>query len=144
MYYLRNYVYEDWEQEARIALYQALKTYENNKGVSFGSYYKSIISNQIYSLLRKQNALKRRDQKDELSIDQKVETEGPDFLAEITTQEPLAMQRLLLNEAIEDCEIKFSKRKQKYFIIICKEPISRGWQRNFQWMSNKSRVRIAV
>jgi len=99
MYYLRNYVYEDWEQEARIALYQALKTYENNKGVSFGSYYKSIISNQIYSLLRKQNALKRRDQKDELSIDQKVETEGPDFLAEITTQEPLAMQRLLLNEA---------------------------------------------
>lgn len=103
MYYLRNYVYEDWEQEARIALYQALKTYENNKGVSFGSYYKSIISNQIYSLLRKQNALKRRDQKDELSIDQKVETEGPDFLAEITTQEPLAMQRLLLNEAIEDC-----------------------------------------
>ena len=115
MYYLRNYVYEDWEQEARIALYQALKTYENNKGVSFGSYYKSIISNQIYSLLRKQNALKRRDQKDELSIDQKVETEGPDFLAEITTQEPLAMQRLLLNESIEDCEIKFSKKEAKIF-----------------------------
>ncbi len=70
-YYLRNYVTEDWEQEARIALYQALRTYEKSKGVSFGSYYKSIISNQIYSLLRKQNALKRRDQKDEVSIDQK-------------------------------------------------------------------------
>ncbi|MFR2689107.1 MAG: sigma-70 family RNA polymerase sigma factor, partial [Enterococcus faecium] len=83
-YYLRNYVTEDWEQEARIALYQALRTYEKSKGVSFGSYYKSIISNQIYSLLRKQNALKRRDQKDEVSIDQKIETEGPDFLAEIT------------------------------------------------------------
>ncbi len=68
-YYLRNYVTEDWEQEARIALYQALRTYEKSKGVSFGSYYKSIISNQIYSLLRKQNALKRRDQKDEVSID---------------------------------------------------------------------------
>ncbi|BDP54880.1 DNA-directed RNA polymerase sigma-70 factor [Enterococcus faecium] len=89
-YYLRNYVSEDWEQEARIALYQALRTYEKSKGVSFGSYYKSIISNQIYSLLRKQNALKRRDQKDEVSIDQKIETEGPDFLAEITLQEPLA------------------------------------------------------
>ena len=61
-YYLRNYVSEDWEQEARIALYQALRTYEKSKGVSFGSYYKSIISNQIYSLLRKHNALKRRDQ----------------------------------------------------------------------------------
>lgn len=59
--------------------------------------------------------MKRRDQKDELSIDQKVETEGPDFLAEITTQEPLAMQRLLLNEAIEDCEIKFSKKEAKIF-----------------------------
>ena len=78
IYYLRNYVSEDWEQEARIALYQALKTYENNKGVSFGSYYKSIISNQIYSLLRKQNALKRRDQ-NEISIEQKIATEGPDF-----------------------------------------------------------------
>lgn len=115
MYYLRNYVYEDWEQEARIALYQALKTYENNKGVSFGSYYKSIISNQIYSLLRKQNALKRRDQKDEISIDQKIETEGPDFLAEITMQEPLAVQHLLLQEAIEDCHIKFSKKEAKIF-----------------------------
>lgn len=98
-YYLRNYVTEDWEQEARIALYQALRTYEKSKGVSFGSYYKSIISNQIYSLLRKQNALKRRDQKDEVSIDQKIETEGPDFLAEITLQEPLAIQQLLLKEA---------------------------------------------
>mgnify|MGYP003541448774 CR=1 FL=1 len=30
-YYLRNYVSEDWEQEARIALYQALRTYEKSK-----------------------------------------------------------------------------------------------------------------
>ncbi|HBA0410220.1 TPA: sigma-70 family RNA polymerase sigma factor [Enterococcus faecium] len=114
-YYLRNYVSEDWEQEARIALYQALRTYEKSKGVSFGSYYKSIISNQIYSLLRKQNALKRRDQKDEVSIDQKIETEGPDFLAEITLQEPLAIQHLLLKEAIENCEIQFSKIEAKIF-----------------------------
>lgn len=99
IYYLRNYVSEDWEQEARIALYQALKTYENNKGVSFGSYYKSIISNQIYSLLRKQNALKRRDQKNEISIEQKIATEGPDFLAEITIQEPVAMQQLLFKRS---------------------------------------------
>ncbi|EGP4924896.1 sigma-70 family RNA polymerase sigma factor, partial [Enterococcus faecium] len=114
-YYLRNYVTEDWEQEARIALYQALRTYEKSKGVSFGSYYKSIISNQIYSLLRKQNALKRRDQKDEVSIDQKIETEGPDFLAEITLQEPLAIQHLLLKEAIENCEIRFSKKEAQIF-----------------------------
>ncbi|MGM9904149.1 RNA polymerase sigma-70 factor [Enterococcus sp. 10A9_DIV0425] len=115
IYYLRNYVCEDWEQEARIALYQALKTYESNKGVSFGSYYKSILSNQIYSLLRKQNALKRRDQKDEVSIEQKIDTEGPDFLAEITVQEPIAVQHLLLKEAIEDCPIKFSKKEAKIF-----------------------------
>ncbi len=73
-YYVRNFMNEDWEQEARVALYQALKTYENNKGVSFGSYYKSVITNQIYSLLRKQNALKRRDQKDEVSMEQKMES----------------------------------------------------------------------
>ncbi|AUB53891.1 sigma-70 family RNA polymerase sigma factor [Enterococcus mundtii] len=115
IYYLRNYVSEDWEQEARIALYQALKTYENNKGVSFGSYYKSIISNQIYSLLRKQNALKRRDQKNEISIEQKIATEGPDFLAEITIQEPVAMQQLLLKEAFEDSDIKFSTKEAKIF-----------------------------
>ena len=30
-YYLRNYVSEDWEQEARIALYQALRTYEKQR-----------------------------------------------------------------------------------------------------------------
>ncbi|WP_165005196.1 MULTISPECIES: sigma-70 family RNA polymerase sigma factor [unclassified Enterococcus] len=114
-YYLRNYGCEDWEQEARIALYQALRTYENNKGVSFGSYYKSIISNQIYSLLRKQNALKRRDQKDELSMEQKIETEGPDFLAEITAQEPWAVQHLLIKEAIENCEVSFSRKESQIF-----------------------------
>lgn len=114
-YYVRNFMNEDWEQEARVALYQALKTYENNKGVSFGSYYKSVITNQIYSLLRKQNALKRRDQKDEVSMEQKIESEGPDFLAEVTTQEPVAVQQLLLNEAIETCEIHFSKREAQIF-----------------------------
>ena len=45
-YYLRNYVTEDWEQEARIALYQALRTYEKSKGVSFGSG--GILSSMIH------------------------------------------------------------------------------------------------
>lgn len=50
IYYLRNYVSEDWEQEARIALYQALKTYENNKGVSFGVITKvlSVTKSTLY------------------------------------------------------------------------------------------------
>ncbi|MEO2748276.1 helix-turn-helix domain-containing protein, partial [Enterococcus faecium] len=43
-YYLRNYVTEDWEQEARIALYQALRRGGGGGGGRFGSYYKSIIS----------------------------------------------------------------------------------------------------
>ncbi|MGG5359599.1 MULTISPECIES: RNA polymerase sigma factor [unclassified Enterococcus] len=115
IYYVRHYVHEDWEQEARIALYRALKTYETSKGVSFGSYYKRVLSNQIYSLLRKQNALKRRDQKDELSIEHKIETEGPDFLAEFTIQEPMAVQQLLLKEAIESSKINFSERESQIF-----------------------------
>ena len=41
-YYLRNYVSEDWEQEARIALYQALRTYEKSKGVALEVIIKAL------------------------------------------------------------------------------------------------------
>ena len=50
----------------------------------------------------------------------KIEPEGPDFLAEITLQEPLAIQHLLLKEAIENCEMEFSKRSTNFSFNACK------------------------
>ncbi|MFV0559934.1 MAG: RNA polymerase sigma factor [Enterococcus sp.] len=111
LYYIRGYRDDDWAQEARIALYRAIKTYKVQSGVSFGCYYKRVMINQIFSLLRKQNALKRREQKDEVSIEQKVSVDGADFLAESFSTEPAALQFLLLKEAVDECPIQFSKRE---------------------------------
>ncbi len=56
-----------------------------------------------------------------ISIDQKIETEGPDFLAEITMQEPLAIQHLLLKEAIRRLRYQIFKRSKIFLLLYARE-----------------------
>lgn len=51
---------EDCRQEARLAVYDAAKSYELNDKVTFGLYAKICVHNRLISYLRKFNAAKKR------------------------------------------------------------------------------------
>ena len=68
-YSIRDFDFDDWLQEGRIALNDALQSYCKGRGTTFGLYYKMIFENRIRSLLRRQQAQKRFDQQQAVSMD---------------------------------------------------------------------------
>ncbi len=68
-YAIRDFDYDDWLQEGRIALNDAMNSYRQGRGTTFGLYYKMIFENRIRSLLRRQQAKKRLAQQQAVSIE---------------------------------------------------------------------------
>lgn len=60
MYSVKDLDFEDWQQEGRLCLLQSAESYREDVGITFGAYFKKNMTRRIYSLLRKQNAFKRR------------------------------------------------------------------------------------
>lgn len=59
LYNVRTLDGDDFLQEAQIVLYSAIELYDDEKGLRFASYYKLLLQNRIYSLIRKETATKR-------------------------------------------------------------------------------------
>lgn len=49
-YKIRDFDFDDWLQEGRIALNDAIQSYRKNRGTTFGLYYKMIFENRVRSL----------------------------------------------------------------------------------------------
>lgn len=58
-YYIRDFAYDDWLQEARIAMLNAVRRYDGSSGSRFGSFYRMVLVSHINSLLRNRLAQKR-------------------------------------------------------------------------------------
>ena len=58
-FYIRNFDYDDWEQEALIMCYQSCCTYDESRADNFGAYYRTKFYNHLRSLLRYELAQKR-------------------------------------------------------------------------------------
>lgn len=68
-------ILDDFSQEAKMALFDAVKTYDvNNEAVTFGAYAKKCIGNRLISLVRKNKSQKRK--RGEIKIP--VNTHTPD------------------------------------------------------------------
>ena len=52
-------IFDDFAQESQMALFEAVKTYDENSGFTFGAYAKSCIRNRLVSLVRRNKAKKR-------------------------------------------------------------------------------------
>lgn len=100
-YLIRDFEHDDWLQEGRIALNSALKSYREDRGTTFGLYYKMILENRIRSLLRRQQAKKRLAQQQAVSIE-KVgsETFSEYFHYHQQLEESLSISELLLKGEI--------------------------------------------
>lgn len=58
-YNLRGMTREDWFQEARMALWRAVRMYDPSSGSQFGAYYKMILRSHFSSVIRHGLAKKR-------------------------------------------------------------------------------------
>lgn len=112
-YYLRDYDEDDWMQEAMIIFYQSLKSFDETKGTTIGALFKRAFENRIRSLIRKQCAYKRKAYLNAVSLEEKVEQEGPDFLADHRQQTEHSFQMIVLQEVFADYEQHFSKLEGK-------------------------------
>lgn len=68
-YQVRTMEEDDYYQEARIVLHHAIHHYEKDKGLSFGSYYKLLLQNRIFTLIRRETAAKRVINRHTISYD---------------------------------------------------------------------------
>lgn len=69
LYDLRFMEEEDFYQEARIVLHRALEFYREGRGLKFAGYYKLMLQNRVYSLIRREGATKRFSDKSSVSYD---------------------------------------------------------------------------
>ncbi|KAF1295145.1 hypothetical protein BAU15_05170 [Enterococcus sp. JM4C] len=112
-YYVRDFDSEDWVQEGRIVCYQVVNAFNVDNGATFGSFFKIAMENQIRSVLRRQHALKRRAAEYSVSLDEKMETEGSEFLADTQFEETYVLQNMIIREALADYELIFSKLEKE-------------------------------
>ena len=74
-YYLRFFEQEDFWQEARMVLHKAVQAYAPEKGLQFASFYKLTLKHHIFSLIRKESAVKRKIDKGAVSLDAILENQ---------------------------------------------------------------------
>lgn len=75
VYNIPGFTQEEYYQEGRIALLNAISNYKVEKAAFFASYFKMVYKNQLLNIIRKQTAVKRGGNKIEVSIDQLCESD---------------------------------------------------------------------
>lgn len=69
LYDIRSLEEEDFYQESRIVLHRAIHSFDPERGLKFAGYFKLMLQHRIYSLIRKEGALKRISDKSSISYD---------------------------------------------------------------------------
>lgn len=113
-YYVRDFDWEDWVQEAHIVLYLALHDYDTLFGVHFSAYYKILLKRHLFSLIRRDNAKKRRTNQALLSIDSLYESDKVRCLMSDTIDLE-ATDQVIINETIKNMIAKLDKFDQEVF-----------------------------
>lgn len=120
-YVIRDFDHDDWLQEGRIALNDAIHSYRKGHGTTFGLYYKMIFENRIRSLLRRQQAKKRLAQQQAVSI----EKVGAETFSEHFQYHEFMEENLYISEMLLAGEILFSPLENRclYYYLKGEEPL---------------------
>jgi len=99
-YFLRDYDFDDWLQEGRIIFDKCLKAYDPDKGTTIGVLFKRSFENRICSLLRIQQAQKRKAQAEACSLEEKIANEGGHFLTDNNRQKEWIEAQMMIHDAL--------------------------------------------
>lgn len=99
---------EDLEQEALIALYSAVLSYEEGREVTFGLYAKVCIRNRMISYLRRTGAVRKRGQtgEDDDPGQEDVPENGADPAEKLIERERYERLMEVVDETLSDLEKK--------------------------------------
>ncbi|MGY3750790.1 sigma-70 family RNA polymerase sigma factor [Vagococcus acidifermentans] len=122
-YYLKDFEQDDWLQESRIVCYQTVNTYRFDQGLTFGFFYKMNLQRHVFSLLRRQEALKRRIDRTVTSLDEKLEYQGEFFYTREDPQALTSFQHVTVREhlATFHTQLSFFEREVFANYLIGKE-----------------------
>lgn len=113
-YYVRGFDWEDWVQEANIVLHLAIQDYNEFFGVHFSAYYKILLKRHLFSLIRRDNAKKRRSNQELLSIHSLYENDKVRRLMSDSVDLD-AIDQVIINETIKNMIEKLDKFDQEIF-----------------------------
>ncbi|UQF38238.1 sigma-70 family RNA polymerase sigma factor [Vagococcus lutrae] len=113
-YYVRGFDWEDWVQEANIVLYLAIQDYNEFFGIHFSAYYKILLKRHLFSLIRRDNAKKRRSNQELLSIHSLYENDKVRRLMSDSVDLD-AIDQVIINETIKNMIEKLDKFDQEIF-----------------------------
>ncbi|MDT2760041.1 sigma-70 family RNA polymerase sigma factor [Enterococcus xiangfangensis] len=123
-YLIRDFDADDWLQEGRIALNDALRSYRQGQGTTFGLYYKMVFENRIRSLLRRQQAQKRLAQQQAVSIEKVgLETFSEQFHYHECVEESIYISEMLLSGELT---LSSLEKRALYFYLKGEEPWTIG------------------
>lgn len=86
VYHLMYFDTDDWLQEGRICCYKSIQTFDRKKGATFGSFFRMNFKHHVFSLIRHQEAYKRRTDKETGAINVE-EIDGTKALVEKRSSE---------------------------------------------------------
>ncbi len=75
-FYLEGYEKDDLIQEGRVIMTKAVSEYEFESSLTFLEYYQMMLMNHLHKLLRKQEAQRRRANKNAYSLEELIENYG--------------------------------------------------------------------
>ncbi|MGG5314584.1 sigma-70 family RNA polymerase sigma factor [Enterococcus sp. AZ072] len=104
VYYIRIFDEDDWLQEGRLAMHDSIMNYQHGSHATFGLYFKRVLKNRIVCELRKQEAEKRRSNKNTIS----VEGEGVGYLAQRLVYNEQIEERMIVREILNNLTIEYS------------------------------------
>ena len=85
-YKIKDFDADDIFQEARIILLHCIKEYDGRRGLNFPGFYKLMLRNRIYSLIRREQALKRKNEYNDISYSQTPDDQLLDFCVDEARQ----------------------------------------------------------
>lgn len=111
--YIRGYDRDDLYQEASMVLIQAVKRFALNKGMSFNQYVSLCLDNHFNRLVRMDNTIKRKSDRESLSLEGVIEETGYYLIGKANTLEPSEVP--IVKETLEEFLTDLSPFERKVY-----------------------------
>lgn len=116
-YRIQEFDRNDWLQEGLICCYLSASSYEADKGISFGYYFKLNFIRRIFSVLRSQYAKKRNESQPVESLDSYLETHYELPVVFLKRSQNLVLEnQLILKDELEATLEQFSPFELDVFV----------------------------
>lgn len=112
--YIRGFDRDDFLQEAKIALVNAVKSYKFETDLRFVQYYSLCLENHLNMLIRKDNAKKRLATKESTSLEEMYEANGYETSSKPSTNNP--EQSLIAKETYKNYLFDLSDFERRAFV----------------------------